>query len=67
VIGPAPAAPPAEVDDDTIAGALAPLLAGGDTKAAVAAVTASLRVPRRRVYSVAVRLKNPDGQRKGTR
>jgi hypothetical protein len=33
----------------------------------VATVTAALGVPRRRVYDVAVRLRNPDGQRKGTR
>jgi len=61
VVGPAPSA--AElgdglVDDATIAAAVAARLdAGDDAKAAVAAVTASLGVPRRRAYDVAVALR----------
>jgi 16S rRNA (cytidine1402-2'-O)-methyltransferase len=68
VVGPAPAAAAAAVSDRDIADALGPLLdGGGDRKAAVITVTAALGVPRRRVYDVAVRLKNGDGQEKGAR
>ena len=67
VVGPAPVEAAPIVDDDAIAEALGPYLEAGDPKAAVAAVTAALGVARRRVYDVAVRLRNPDGQRKGAR
>jgi 16S rRNA (cytidine1402-2'-O)-methyltransferase len=70
VVGPpAPtAAPAADIDDSAIAEALTKQLAdGGDRKAAVAAVTAALGVPRRRVYAVAVTLRNADGQSEGAR
>ena len=68
VVAPAPAAPVATVTDGAIADALGPLLdGGGDRKAAVATVTAALGVPRRRVYDVALGLKNGDGQEKGAR
>jgi 16S rRNA (cytidine1402-2'-O)-methyltransferase len=63
VVGPAPvpdaAAVAAATDDETICSALAGRLAAGDDpKAAVAAVTAALGVPRRRVYDLAVTLRN---------
>jgi 16S rRNA (cytidine1402-2'-O)-methyltransferase len=56
------------VDDDSIVLALAARLAAGeDRKAAVAAVTAALGVPRRRVYDVAVALRKAEGQPGGAR
>lgn len=68
VIGPALEAPPAEVDEASIASALASRLAAGDDrKAAVAAVTATFGVPRRRVYDAAVALRKSGGEREGAR
>ncbi len=68
VVGPAPAVVPPEVDEASIASALASRLAAGDDrKAAVAAVTASLGVPRRRVYDAAVALRKAEGEREGAR
>jgi 16S rRNA (cytidine1402-2'-O)-methyltransferase len=63
VVGPAPVAEAAAVDDGAIATALgAHLATGADRKAAVAAVTADLGVPRRQVYEVAVALRKAAGQ-----
>ncbi|MGH9123893.1 MAG: 16S rRNA (cytidine(1402)-2'-O)-methyltransferase [Acidimicrobiales bacterium] len=60
VVGPAPQADAVDVDDDAITAALREK---GGSKAAVAAVTAALGVPRRRVYDLAVALRKSDGQR----
>lgn len=50
-----------EVGDEEIRAALGVRLGAGDPKAAVAAVTAALGVPRRRVYTVALQLRrSPD-------
>ncbi|MDQ1393068.1 MAG: hypothetical protein QOF30_2045, partial [Acidimicrobiaceae bacterium] len=58
----------AAVDDEAIALALARRLAAGDDrKAAVVAVTATLGVPRRRVYDVAVALRKSGGEPGGAR
>ncbi len=63
VVGPAPVAVAAAIDDGAIATALGEhLAAGADRKSAVAAVTADLGLPRRRVYDVAVGLRNAAGQ-----
>lgn len=68
VVGPPRERPPTDVDDGAIASALALRLAAGeDRKAAVSAVTASLGVPRRRVYDAAVALRNAGGEREGAR
>ena len=68
VVGPAVVASPAALGDDLVAVALAARLAAGDDrKAAVAAVTASLGLPRRRVYDVAVAMKKARGQEEGAR
>lgn len=58
VVGPRPAADEPGPDEDQIAAALQAMLGGGaDRREAVAAVAAELRVPRRRVYEAALRLK----------
>ncbi|MDQ6614584.1 MAG: 16S rRNA (cytidine(1402)-2'-O)-methyltransferase [Actinomycetota bacterium] len=72
VVGPArppdPAGAATAVDDDAITSALVSRLAAGDDrKAAVAGVAASLGVPRRRVYDVAVALKKARGQQEAAR
>jgi 16S rRNA (cytidine1402-2'-O)-methyltransferase len=73
VVAPAPQSTPAHievggpaVDDSTIAAAVAARLGAGDSpKDAVAAVTAALGVPRRRVYDVTVALRKAGGQERG--
>ncbi len=69
VVGPAPVAARGEaLDDEAITAALAlRLAAGDDRKGAVAAVTAGLGVPRRRVYDLAVAMKKAGGQEEGAR
>jgi len=62
VVGPAAEVEAAPVDDASVRDALVSRLAAGDDrKAAVAAVTAALGVPRRRVYDAAVALRKSDG------
>jgi 16S rRNA (cytidine1402-2'-O)-methyltransferase len=72
VVAPAPAPDPADraaaLDDEAITSALRLRLAeGDDRKAAVVAVTATLGVPRRRVYDVAVALRKSGGEPGGAR
>lgn len=69
VLGPAPVGPsPGDLGDDAVTAALtARLAAGDDRKAAVAAVTAALGLPRRRVYELAVALRKADGPPKDAR
>ncbi len=69
VVGPDPSDPSGGVDgadhpgDESVTEALADRLAAGDDpKAAVAAVTAALGVPRRRVYDLAVALRKAQRQ-----
>lgn len=62
VLAGAPPADEIEVDDDTIGRALAGRLAdGARTRGAVDEVAGALGVPRRRVYELALRLKDADG------
>jgi 16S rRNA (cytidine1402-2'-O)-methyltransferase len=59
VLGSAP--PRGTVDDGTIRDALAARLdSGGDRKAAIAEVAATLEVPKRRVYDLAVRMRSAE-------
>ncbi|HEY5108033.1 MAG TPA: 16S rRNA (cytidine(1402)-2'-O)-methyltransferase [Acidimicrobiales bacterium] len=62
VLAGAPAVPDAEVGDDELAGALTERLeAGARTRGAVDEVAMAYKVPRRRVYELALRLRAGDG------